>query len=43
MLAKIDWEYLDISSQNGVVIFICFWTKMFNCITAKRADDLVMS
>ena len=29
IFAEIDWEYLDISLQNGVVIFICFLTKMF--------------
>ena len=45
MLAKIEWEYLDVSSQNGVVIFISFWSKMFRCINTKRAgfEDLVMS
>ena len=45
IFAKIDWEYLDSSSQNGVVIFFSFWSKMFHCINAKRAgsEDLVMS
>ena len=42
MFAKIDWEFLDISSQNDEVIFISFWNKMFSCIIAKRAgfEDL---
>jgi hypothetical protein len=34
IFAKIDWEYLEISSYNGVVIFICSLTKMFSCIIA---------
>ena len=37
IFAKIDWEYLEISSSNGVVIFIRSLTKMFSCIIAKHA------
>ena len=37
IFAKIDWKYLEISSYNGVVIFICSLTKMFSCIIAKHA------
>jgi hypothetical protein len=37
IFAKIDQEYLEISSSNGLVIFICSLTKMFSCIFAKHA------
>ena len=45
IFAKIAWQHLDISSQNSIVIFISFRTKMFSCIIAKRAgfEYLVMS
>ena len=39
----LDWEHLDISPQNGVVISVCFRAKMFSCIITKRTgfEDLV--
>ena len=45
IFTKIDQEYVNISSQNGVDMFISFWTKMFSSIIAKRAgfEDLLMS
>ena len=36
--AKMNWESLDISSQNGLVKLTCFGPKMFSCIIAKRVD-----